>query len=163
MQSGDWQLPFLQMRPCLLYADDSLFFMKPEVRQAQAMKILFTVFRNISGLAVSMEKSELLLSSDDNQLVQQLTDVLGCKRGSFPLCYLGLPLSDKALPKTAYIPLLQKINNKLQGWAARQLSIAGRLVLINAVLSAIPTYFMSVFKMPAWVIQEIDKTRRKFL
>lgn len=63
----------------------------------------------------------------------------------------------------AYLPLLHKLSKRLQGWASKQLSIAGRLILINAVLSSIPTYFMSIFKLPEWVIQEIDKIRRNFL
>lgn len=31
------------------------------------------------------------------------------------------------------------------------------------VLSAIPVYYMSVFKMPQWVLDEIDKIRLNFL
>lgn len=163
VSNGTWQLPFQDMRPCLLYADDSLFFIKPEIRQIQAFKIVLSLFKQISGLSVNMDKSEIIFSTEEGHNFQNLVTLLGCKKGSFPFTYLGLPLSDKKLPKSAYIPLIQKINNKLQGWAATQLSIAGRLVLINAVLSSIPTYFMSVFKLPVWVINEIDKTRRKFL
>lgn len=55
------------------------------------------------------------------------------------------------------------MNKRFQGWAVSQLSIVSRLILINAVLSSIPTYFISVFKIPQWVILEIDKTRRGFL
>lgn len=35
--------------------------------------------------------------------------------------------------------------------------------MLNAVLSALPTYFMMVFKLPKWVIKQIDKIKRKFL
>lgn len=88
---------------------------------------------------------------------------MGCRLGSFPFIYLGLPLSNKKLTKQAYIPLIQKFNKRLAGWAAKYLSIAGRLVLINAVLSSLPVYFMSCLNIPAWVIKEIDKIRRRFL
>lgn len=59
-------------------------------------------------------------------MTQQLIDTLGCKKGTFPFTYLGLPLSDKKLHKIAYLPLIQKVNTILQGWAAAQLLIAGR-------------------------------------
>ena len=77
--------------------------------------------------------------------------------------HLGLPLSDKKLNRAAYLPLLKKFTGRLTGWAAKHLSIAGRLVLLNAVLSSIPVYYMSCFKLPSWVIEEIDKVRRNFL
>ena len=35
--------------------------------------------------------------------------------------------------------------------------------MINVVLSAIPTYFLSFFSPPRWVEREIDSLRRKFL
>jgi hypothetical protein len=57
---------------------------------------------------------------------------------------------------------LQKSSARLSGWAAKKLLMAARIVLINVVLSALPTYFMSIFSLPAWVIREIDKIRRNF-
>jgi hypothetical protein len=67
------------------------------------------------------------------------------------------------LPKTAFLPLIHIINSILAGWAAKFLSIAGRLVLLNSILSSIPMYIMSVLKLPQWVINAIDKIRRTFL
>ena len=43
------------------------------------------------------------------------------------------------------------------------LSKGGRLTLIEAVLSAIPTYFLSLFRMLAKVIKEKEKCTRNFL
>lgn len=76
---------------------------------------------------------------------------------------MGLPLSNKVLPKVVYLPLIHRINGRLSGWAAKHLSIASRLVLLNAVLSVLPTYFIMVLKLPKWVVKQIDKTRRQFL
>jgi hypothetical protein len=41
--------------------------------------------------------------------------------------------------------------------------MAGKTVIVNAVLSALPIYFMSAFILPKWVIHEIDTIRRNFL
>lgn len=161
--TGAIRLPYPGMSPCLLYADDTLFFLKPDLRQVQILKIVLTAFESISGLAVNMNKSELVTTITSQETGTELALAMGCKLGEFPMKYLGLPLSNKKLNKTAYLPLIQKFSNRLEGWAARNLSIAGRLILLNAVLSALPTYYMSCLKLPVWVIKEIDRIRRHFL
>lgn len=141
--------------------NDSLFFVKPDSGQMQTLKILLSVFKLILELSINMDKSKLLLG-DQTGNSDHLLSILGCKRGTYPYIYLGLPLSDKNLPKSTYMSLIQKVNNRLQGWAAKQLSILRKMVLLNAVLSSIATYLMSAFKIPVWVTQKIDETRRKF-
>lgn len=61
------------------------------------------------------------------------------------------------------MPLVERMDRKLQGWSARALSFGGRLTLINSSLSATPIYFLSFFKAPDWVICKIDRLRRNFL
>lgn len=39
----------------------------------------------------------------------------------------------------------------------------GRLTLIQAALSNMPTYFMSLFKMPNQVIKKVEMIMRNFL
>lgn len=51
----------------------------------------------------------------------------------------------------------------MKGWKRSYLSSGGRLVLIRAVLSALPTYFLSLFKIPRKVAREIEKKFRNFL
>lgn len=46
----------------------------------------------------------------------QLAQFMGCKAGSFPFLYLGLPLSQKKIPKKAYYPIIDKIKRRLAGW-----------------------------------------------
>jgi mannosylglycoprotein endo-beta-mannosidase len=161
--TGSIRLPYSGMSPCLLYADDTLFFLKPELRQVQVLKIVLTAFETIAGLAVNLDKSELVTTITPEETGQELALAMGCKLGEFPMKYLGLPLSNKILNKAAYLPLIQRFSTRLEGWAAKNLSIAGRLILINAVLSALPTYYMSCLKLPVWVIKDIDRIRRHFL
>lgn len=73
--------------------------------------------------------------------VYTLANVLQCKASQFPMTRLGLPLSDKTLPKSTYQPLLQKIQKKLTGWKAALLCSGGRLTLLNSILTAMPVFF----------------------
>lgn len=160
--NGTIRLPVANMKPCLLYADDVLFFIKPKTQQLQALKIALLAFQSFSGLAVNLTKFEIIYSRTEG-VAQSLANLMGYKLGSFPFTYLGLPLSNKKLKKETFLPLIQKFHDRLTGWAAKNLSIAGRLVLLKAVLSAIPVYHMSVMSLPVWVIKEIDKIRKRFL
>lgn len=88
---------------------------------------------------------------------------MGCKQGTFPFKYLGLLLSDSSLHMIEYAQLIQKVRKRQTRWKAKYLNLAGIITLINAVLSALPTSFMSIFKMLKWTVQELDKIRRNFL
>jgi hypothetical protein len=54
--------------------------------------------------------------------------------------------------------LIIKIQCRLQVWKGKFLSI-----LLNSVLSSIPLYYLSLFKLPVWCLHKIDKIRRDFL
>lgn len=88
---------------------------------------------------------------------------MGCKQTTFPIQYLGMPLTLKRPSKQLFLPLVEKIERRLSGWQSRLLSRGGRLELVQTVLSTIPIYHMICFKLPKWVIAQIDKARRAFL
>lgn len=54
--------------------------------------------------------------------------------------YLGVPLIHKRVSKTTYYHILEKVQDRLAGWKAEQLSMAGRTLLVQSVTSAIPVY-----------------------
>jgi Reverse transcriptase (RNA-dependent DNA polymerase) len=154
---------YIGCRSCLLYADDTLIFVQPTAHQLNLLKILLDTFGNISGLKINMQKSELLVTSTTSSQVQQLAALIQCKSGTFPLKYLGPPLSDKQIPRQFFKQLIDGIQDTLPGWQAEYLSLAGREILVNAVLSAKTVYFMSLYLLPKWVIKAIDNIRRRFM
>ena len=50
----------------------------------------------------------------------------------------------------------------MQGWKEKLLSKAGKEVMIKAVVQSIPTYSMSVFKLPIGLCKDIKAMIRKF-
>jgi len=95
--------------------------------------------------------------------MERVDSTLHCPVSAFPSNYLGLPISDKKLRKRDLLVWIEKIANKLPGWKAPLLSLAGRAVLVKAVLTAIPIYLLIALKVPKWFICSIDKIRRNFL
>jgi hypothetical protein len=77
--------------------------------------------------------------------------------------YLGLPLSIKKLTKADWHGLLDKMDRHLATWKARLMSKAGRLEMLNSVLTSLAVYMMSINEMPPWVKKEFDKRRRAWL
>lgn len=59
--------------------------------------------------------------------------------------------------------LNERISKKLQGWKEKLLSRPAKEVLIKAVAQAIPTYMMSIFKVPEGLIDEIHTVLARFL
>jgi hypothetical protein len=60
-------------------------------------------------------------------------------------------------------PLVQKVANRLPGWKRRFFSYPGRELPVKSVLSTLPTHFLTIFKMPKKIADDIDKYRRSFL
>jgi hypothetical protein len=79
-----------------------------------------------------------------------------------PFTYLGLPLGLKKPNLGAFLPLIQKAENRL-ATTSIFLSQAGRLQMINIVFSSLPTYYMCTLTLPKSMIKHIDKIRRHCL
>jgi hypothetical protein len=95
-----------------------------------------------------------------------LSDVLSdlpASRTSFPLKYLGLPLSMNRLKRVDFQPWIDKVSTKLSTWSGKNLSAAGRLTLVNAVLTSQVTYLLLALNPPQRVLDFIDSKRKQFL
>ena len=86
-----------------------------------------------------------------------LVDVLGCKQGSLPMKYLGLPLGAHFKDRSIWNPILEKVERKLTGWKCYYLSKGGRDTLIKSTLLSLPTYFLSLFPILTVVDNRIQK------
>jgi len=79
-----------------------------------------------------------------------------------PITYLGLPFTIGKLNKTQWRPLIHRIQKRLAGWKGKMLSLEGRITMINTVLSAMHTYFLSFFSLPRWIEREIAFLKESF-
>ena len=75
----------------LLFIDDTLVLCDADLGQILFPRLLLFWFEVVSGLKINIGKSELVpVGVVPN--IGDMVDVLGCKQGSFPMKYLGLPL-----------------------------------------------------------------------
>ena len=116
----------------------------------------------MTGLKVNVLKSEMVFIGEvPNVFV--LAEILGCRVGSLPMTYLGMPLGASHKSPTVWNPILEKFEHKLAGWKKMYLSKSGRLTLLKSTLSSLPTYYLSLFTIPTHVANKIERVQRDFL
>uniref|UniRef100_A0A0A8Y9P7 Reverse transcriptase zinc-binding domain-containing protein n=1 Tax=Arundo donax TaxID=35708 RepID=A0A0A8Y9P7_ARUDO len=126
------------------------------------MKILLYLYEGMSGLKINFQKSEILIIQNDELKAVEYADMFNCAIGSWPLRYLGVPVSCLKLHVADWIPVDEKLLKRLDGWQGGSLTIAGRTTLINLSLSSVPIYHMSMYLLPKTIHERMDKTRRRF-
>ncbi|KAK1311565.1 hypothetical protein QJS10_CPA07g00786 [Acorus calamus] len=94
--------------------------------------------------------------------IDELIRIVGCPAQTFPARVLGLPLVCGRLKKREWDPLVERFQRRLAGWQGRFLSYGGRVTLLQAVLSSLSMFFMSVFRIPQGVLDRIEVYRAKW-
>jgi hypothetical protein len=89
-------------------------------------------------------------------------ELFGCREGEFPFKYLGIPMSPRKLSNKDWKVVEERFQKKLSSWKGKLLSSGGRLVLINSVLSSLPMFMMSFFRIPKGVLERLDYYRSRF-
>lgn len=120
------------------------------------MKRILRCFEIMSGLKINFHKSKVCRIGVEDELVQAFSKKLNCLTQKLPLNYLGMPLDANPRCKRMWQPVVDKFKKKLALWKSRCLSFAGRLTLIKSVLSGLPVYFLSLFKMPVGIANQLD-------
>jgi hypothetical protein len=95
--------------------------------------------------------------------MDSILDSFVSKRVSFPMTYLGLPLTLGRLKLAHVQGIIDKSGCRLAGWQGKLLNPAGRRELTRSVLSALPVYLLTSIKVPKQLFEDIDKMRRRFL
>ena len=119
-------------------------------------------FEALSGLRIYLDKSAILLVGKVENL-NQLASELGCRVGSLPSSYLGLPLGSKLNLSRVWEGIEEKFRRRLVAWKSQYISKGGRLMLIRSTLSNMPIYMFSLFRMPKSVKNILEKIQRDFL
>jgi hypothetical protein len=60
--------------------------------KARNMKNSLTTFEKLSGLKINFHKSEIFCFGQAKDHEMQYEQLFGCKRGSYPVRYLGNPM-----------------------------------------------------------------------
>jgi hypothetical protein len=145
-----------------LYVDAAAIFITTSKQDLQVTDCILQLFAQACGLKTnSLKTCYYPIQCDDAAL--SLLASPGRVLSTFPYTYLGLPLDVKKSTRASLQALVQKIAHRLPGWKKGLLTYRGRELLVKSVLFAMPTHFLTIFKLPKWTILGVDRYRRSFM
>lgn len=139
----------------LAYADDLMVFCKATESSFTTLRDIFYIFRGNTGLRVSTGKSEVFFSSPTNDK-QRLLDILGFNQGTFPVRYLGLPLSPTVLKPRDCSRLIEVVETMIAAWKIKLLSIPGRIQLFQWGIMGNFNFWNLSARLPATILNQLD-------
>ena len=81
----------------LQYTDDTILFMDHDIEHEKNMKLLLSVFEQLSGLKIIFHNSELFGYGAAKEFENEYTELFGCKMGQYPFKYLGITMHHRNL------------------------------------------------------------------
>ncbi|XP_059451003.1 uncharacterized protein LOC132181787 [Corylus avellana] len=147
----------------LFFADDSLLFCRADVAHWHRLTGVLKLYERASGQKLNATKTAIFFSRNttdaDKEDVLAIAAIPATQRYD---TYLGLPaLVGKSRIKE-FKAILSRVEKRLNDWKLKFLSQAGKEILLKAVVQAIPTYSMSVFKIPKELCNNINSLMQKF-
>ena len=152
----------------LLFADDSLFFFKPEPRECEEVMKVFRKYGKTSGQCINFDKSSLLFGKRIGANIrQQIKDTLGIQDERGMGTYLGIAEEISGSKCKLFAFLKEKLILRVNGRTGRWLSKGGKEVLIKSILLAPPpptpsAYGMSTFLLPLEICENLASPIAQF-
>ena len=127
----------------LFFANDLVLFAKADHENCVVIREVLDLFCSRSGQSLSGAKSKVYFSSNvDRFSREELCDILGFQSTPNLRNYLGIPIKHPGSSSQDFNFVLEQVKQKLVGWKANFLSLAGRSILVKHVSSTIPNYVM---------------------
>ncbi|PKU86740.1 Putative ribonuclease H protein [Dendrobium catenatum] len=146
----------------LLYADDVLIFGEATIENCSNLASILRDFASSTGLNINYDKCSIMFPRNlrnANDICQSLSihNIVN------NITYLGIPLSFYRLKIADFLPLMDSVSKKMNGWKANLLSFAGRLQYIKFTIQNTIAYWIRGAIMPKTVYKFVKRSSSKFL
>lgn len=147
----------------LLFADDTMFFCKSNQSSVTSLLKILRVYEELSGQCINFSKSSITFSARTPAEVKlRVKSTLAIDTEGGLGKYLGLPEHFGRKKRDIFVAIVDRIRQKSHSWTTRFLSGAGKQILLKSVLTAIPCYTMSCFKLPKSLCKQIQSLFIRF-
>lgn len=145
--------------PCishLFFTDDTLLFGHATVDEAKYLQYALQLYERASGQRINLDKSGIVFSPNTKpDIIHSITNLLGIPQVVSHDKYLGLPTVVGRNKKEVFSYIKDRIWKRISGWKEKNLSKAGKEILLKSVVQAIPTFAMSCFKLSGGFLKDI--------
>jgi len=143
----------------LLFADDSIFFTRSDVKNIQALNEVLHIYSEGSGQRINFQKSSIFFGDHcSEQVKDRVKTYIKVHNEAVQANYLGMPSWVGRSPTSTFNFLPDRMWRKIRSWNDRPLSRAGKEVMLKSVIQAIPIYVMSCFRLPAAICDKMRTT-----
>ncbi|XP_010462630.1 PREDICTED: uncharacterized protein LOC104743220 [Camelina sativa] len=147
----------------LLFADDTMFFMRSDQKSCNSLTKILQKYERASGQRINVDKSSITFSAKTSrEMKTKVKRDLGIQKEGGNGKYLGLPENFGRRKSDVFESIVDKIRQRSHSWSSRTLSEAGKQVLLKSVLSSMPSYAMTCFKLPGSLCKRIQSVLTRF-
>ncbi|WZZ22713.1 hypothetical protein YC2023_124100 [Brassica napus] len=147
----------------LFFADDTMFFLQADKENCATLKTILNKYEQASGQSINKDKSAISFSRKaPSSLKLMVKEALQIHKEGGAGKYLGLPEHFGRRKKDLFSSIVDRIKQKARGWTNKFLSTAGKLVMLQSVLSAIPSYPMTCFSLPVSLCKRIQSALTRY-
>lgn len=141
----------------LIFADDTMFFCQATKESCGTLQSILLQYEEASGQRINKDKSSITFSSKTpTELKAVIKDSLDIHKEGGTSKYLGLSEHFGRRKRDLFTSIVDKIRQRAATRSTKFLSKAGKLTMLKSVLTAIPTYPMSCFELPASLCKRIQ-------
>ncbi|KAJ0087890.1 hypothetical protein Patl1_32318 [Pistacia atlantica] len=124
---------------------------------------LLDTYEKSFGQRLNKEKTSIFFNKNTRgDVKQQIIQMNGVKSSHPYDIYLGLPTLIVRNRTRGFKHILDRVRGKLSNWKMKYLSQVGKETLLKAVIQALPTYSMGVFKIPKTILQELNRLTKNY-
>jgi len=135
----------------------------PNANDLQCVIQILQLFAGASGLVTNVDKCVAMPIRCSDEVMAAVQQAFPCVVAPFPCRYLGVPLSLSRLKRADEQSLVDLVASKILTWKAGMRTHAGRVLLTEVTLSAIPIHMSIACCLSNWALDQIDKRRHAFL
>jgi hypothetical protein len=130
----------------------------------QHLAIILESFGGVTGLGTNFQKKSSAVPIRCGNLdLDEILNGIPATRTSFPLQYLGLPLSVICLKRVDFQHLEDKYTDKLPTWNGKYVTTAVRTALVKSMLASQAIYHLTPLNIPSESLKFINKIERALL
>ncbi|WOL10958.1 hypothetical protein Cni_G19718 [Canna indica] len=148
----------------LFFADDIIMVVKCNKSSCSQVMEVLDCYGTFTNQKVNFNKSKLDFPYDyPKEKKDDICKLMGINEGSLPFKYLGTSIGKSRLPINIQRQIVAKAESKIESWASRNISQAGKVILLNSVVNSTPIHSLATSWLSEKVVKEYEGLAKNYL